>query len=69
MDRQIATELMQEVLKLSAQLNVIIHKVQEISPEAERKEFDKHMGPTMAACDEHLFRPILRHYPDLEPHW
>ena len=68
MEKQTATELMQEVLKLSAQLNVIIHKIQEITPESDRKAFDSHMGPRMAACDEHLFRPILKHYPDLDPH-
>lgn len=27
----------------------------------------EHMAQMMAACDENLFRPILRQYPDLEP--
>ena len=68
MEEQIATELMQEVLKLTAQLNVIMHQIQEVTPEADRFGLDRHMGPMMAACDEHLFRPILKHYPELEPH-
>lgn len=68
MEKQIAAELMQEVLKLTAQLNMIIHKIQEVTPESDRQSLDRHMGPTMAACDEHLFRPILRHYPELDPH-
>jgi hypothetical protein len=67
MERHIAEALMQEVLKLTAQLNVIIHKVKDVTPEADRLSLDRHMGPIMAACDEHLFRPILRHYPDLDP--
>lgn len=68
MEKQFAIELMQEVLKLTSQLNVIIHKIQEVSPEADRLSLDQHMGPMMAACDEHLFRPILRHYPELDHH-
>lgn len=68
MEKQLATELMQEVLKLTAQLNVIIIKIQEVSPEADRLSLDLHMGPMMAACNEHLFKPILRHYPELDPH-
>lgn len=68
MEKKISTELMQEVLKLSAQLNVIIKKIQEITPESDRKAFDSHMGPMMAACEEHIFRPILKHYPESNPH-
>lgn len=32
MERHIAEELMQKVLKLTAQLNVIIHKIQDVTP-------------------------------------
>lgn len=68
MDKEIAVELMDEVLKLSNQLNVIIHKVLAVTPEESRMDLNSHMGPMMAACDEHLFRPILRYYPELDPH-
>lgn len=68
MEKQIAVELMQEVLALTAHLNTIILKIQEITPEADRRSLDVHMGPMLAACDEHLYRPILRHYPELDPH-
>jgi hypothetical protein len=33
MDKQIAAELIQEVLKLTAQLNVIVHKIQDTNLE------------------------------------
>lgn len=44
MDKQIAAELIQEVLKLTAQLNVIIHKIQDVTPEADRMSLDRHDG-------------------------
>lgn len=69
MEKQIATDLMQEVLKLSAQLNVIANKVEEVTPQSELLIMRKHIGNMMAACDENLFRPILKKYPELEPHW
>ena len=68
MNKETAAELMEEIVKLSNQLNVIIHKIHAVMPEESRKELNSHMGPMMAACDEHLFRPILRHYPELDPH-
>ena len=45
MEKQMAAELMQEVLKLTAQLNVIIHKIQKVTPESDRQSLDRHMGP------------------------
>ncbi len=45
MERHIAEEPMQEVLKLSAQLNVIIRKIQNVTPEADRLSLDRHMAP------------------------
>ncbi|MYN41536.1 hypothetical protein GTP55_19410 [Duganella sp. FT109W] len=53
MEKQMAAELMQEVLKLTAQLNVIIHKIHKVTPESDRQSLDRH---------------ILRHYPELDPH-
>lgn len=69
MDKKIAVELMNEVLILSAQINVIAEKIELISSESERKEMRRHIANMMAASDEHLFRPILQQYPELEPHW
>ena len=69
MDKQLASELMAEVLKLTDQLNVVMDRIDEIEPDTERKAMRQHVGQVMAAHDEHLFRPILRQYPELEPHW
>ncbi len=69
MEKKIAEELMKEVLVLNAQSNVIIDKSEQISSEPERREMRRHIAQVMAASDEHLFRPILRQYPELEPHW
>jgi len=68
MDKQLAAELMQEVLKLTAQLNVIAAKVEQVTPASELPVMRRHIGNMMAACDENLFRPILKQYPELEPH-
>ena len=67
MDKNTAKDLMDEVVALSNQLNVIIHKVLTLTPEETRRDLNAHMGPMMAACDEHLFRPILKYYPELDP--
>ena len=68
MDKHTAAELMQENLKLCAQLNVIMEKIEHITPEEELRSMRRHIGDVMAAIDLHLFCPILRQYPDLDPH-
>jgi hypothetical protein len=68
MEKHIAADLMQENLKLCAQLNVIMEKVEHITPDEELRAMRGHLGEVMAAIDLHLFRPLLRQYPDLEPH-
>ncbi|WP_373991307.1 hypothetical protein [Duganella sp. BuS-21] len=69
MEKQIAAELMEEILKLSAQVNVIASKIEGITPDADRMEMRRNIATLMGNCDEHLYRPILRQYPELEPHW
>lgn len=69
MEKQIAAELMEEILKLSAQINVIASKIEGIIPDSERTEMRINIATLMGKCDEHLYRPILRQYPELEPHW
>ena len=69
MEKQIAADLMQEVLKLSSQLNLIANKVEGVTPQSDLLMMRRHIGNMMAACDENLFRPILRQYPELEPHF
>lgn len=69
MDKQLASELMAEVVKLSAQLNVVMDKIEEVEPEADLLAMRRHVCAVLAACDEHLFRPIVSRYPELEPHW
>jgi hypothetical protein len=68
MEKKIATELMEEILVLSAQINVIGEKIEQIASESERKEMRRHLANVMASSDENLFRPVLRQYPELEPH-
>ena len=68
MEKQLAEELMHDILQLSAQLNVIAAKVEALAPPAELAVLRRHMASMMAACDEHLFSPVLRQYPELEPH-
>lgn len=69
MEKQVAEELMQEILKLSSQINVIAEKIENGTSGEELVVMRRHIATMMAASDEHLFRPILRQYPDLEPHW
>jgi hypothetical protein len=69
MEKQVAAELMQEVLQLSAQINRIAEKIEEGTSGDELLAMRRHIASMMAASDEHLFRPILRQYPELEPHW
>ena len=45
---------MDEVLKLSNPLNVIIYKVLAVIPEANRVGFNSHMVPMMAGCEKRL---------------
>lgn len=68
MEKIAASELLQDVLTLSAQLNIIASKIESLTSGEELKAMRKHMAQMMAACDENLFRPILRQYPELEPH-
>ncbi|RZA33417.1 MAG: hypothetical protein EOP92_20990 [Lysobacteraceae bacterium] len=68
MEKGSANDLMQEIIRLTAQLNVIADKVEAISPEAERLVMRRHIGNVMAALDENLYRPILKQYPELDPH-
>jgi len=67
MEKEIAKELMDEIVKLSNQMNVITSKIDEIPSASERKEMLTHIANVIAASDENLFRPILRQYPELEP--
>lgn len=69
MEKQVAEELMQQVLQLSAQLNLIAEKIDERISGEELAVMRRHVASMMAASDEHLFRPILKQYPELEPHW
>ena len=68
MDKQAASELMQEILKMTSQLNVIAAKVEQSTSGEELQMMRRHVAQVMAACDENLFRPILRQHPELEPH-
>jgi hypothetical protein len=68
MEESAARELMQEIVALTAQLNVVMHKVEEVISGAELPVMRRHVAMMAAAADEHLFRPILRQYPDLDPH-
>jgi hypothetical protein len=68
MEKQAAPELLQEILKMTSQLNVIAGKVEQSTSGDELQMMRRHIAQMMAACDEHLFRPILRQFPDLEPH-
>ena len=67
MEKSLARELMKHVLSLSAQLNLIIEKVETIPDEEERTEMRRHMGKMMQASDAHLYRPLVKQYPDLDP--
>lgn len=68
MEKLAAKEIMQEILQMTAHLNAIAGIVENVTSEEERKMLRRHIGHMMAACDEHLFRPVLREHPDLEPH-
>jgi len=69
MEKRVAEELMQEILKLSSRINVIAEKIEAGTSGEELAVMRRHVAAMMAASDEHLFRPILRQYPELEPHW
>lgn len=68
MQKNDASELMAEILKMTDQLNVIMHKVESVLSGDELIAMRRNLGMVMAACDKHLFSPILRDYPDLDPH-
>lgn len=68
MQKNDASELMAEILKMTDQLNVIMHKVESILSGNELIAMRRNLGMVMGACDKHLFSPILREYPDLDPH-
>lgn len=68
MEKQVASELMHEILKMTFQLNVIAAKVERSTSGDELQMMRRHVAQVMAACDENLFRPILSQYPELEPH-
>ncbi|WP_323143561.1 hypothetical protein [Massilia phyllosphaerae] len=67
MEKALAIELIKHALDLSAQLNFIIEKVETIADEDERIGMREYMGKLLAASDEHLYRPILKQYPELDP--
>lgn len=68
MKKDLAADLMQEIIKMTNQLNVIANKVEQVTPEEELLLMRRSIGNMMAAFDEHLYRPIVRQYPDLDPH-
>jgi hypothetical protein len=68
MQKKEASELMVEILKMTDQLNFIIRKVESDLTGDELLVMRRHLGMVMVACDQHLFRPIVREYPDLDPH-
>lgn len=68
MDRDTAIDLMTEVEKLSNQLNVIINKVLAVTPEESKQELNAHIPHMIFAVHKHLFEPILKYFPDQDPH-
>lgn len=68
MNKAVATQLMLEILKLGDQLNLIIRKVEENFTDEELQVMRRHMGMMMIACDQHLFKPVVQQYPELDPH-
>lgn len=67
MEKEVAVALMAEIQKLSAQLNVVICVVETIADETVRTVMRRHMAHMMMASDEHLYRPIVAVYPELDP--
>jgi len=68
MKKEIAEEFMAENLKLYAQLSAMIEKTDQIESVEESREMRRNLGNVMAAIDLHLFRTILKQYPELDPH-
>lgn len=59
---------MDEIVKMTAQLNVVMHKVEQVISGDELFIMRRHVAMLCAATDAHLFRPILQQFPDLDPH-
>lgn len=68
MDRKVAEKIMEENLIIFSHLNSIMKEIECIHSEDEVREMRRNIGNVLAAMDINLFRPIVRHYPDLDPH-
>lgn len=68
MEKVAAIQLMQDVTKVTDQINVLMRRVEELISGAELPVMRRHMAMMVVAADEHLYRPIVKQFPDLDPH-
>lgn len=68
MEKNVAEDFMKDILALSDVLNGIMQKVEKTLSDDELLMMRQHLGMMMMAVDQHLFGPIVKQYPDLDPH-
>lgn len=66
MGTQIDVKLLQDIVKITADLNDIVHKIQEVRHEVDRNSLAEKICPLLAACDTQLYRPIIEHLSKLD---
>ena len=67
MNRDIAESIMGELEKADCHLNNVIHLVEQIENEVERKELRRGLASVVIITYTDVMRLIIRQYPDLHP--
>jgi hypothetical protein len=67
MDRAVAEDLIRLAKAFDASLNAATEATARIADHGERRAIRRAIGELIVRADEDLIRPIVRHYPDLDP--
>ena len=68
MEKSEAAEWMKENLKLGDQINAMFEKANTLKSDSDIRAMRFNISQVIVAIDENLFRPIIREFPDLDPH-
>lgn len=68
MNKNVAQDLMDDILRMTDVLNEIIQKVETTLSDDDLLTMRQNLGMMMMAVDQNLFKPIVKQYPELDPH-
>ena len=67
MKKEIAEQLMKDLLSLSEAMNNVVYQIDFIDEDNEKRVYLRAIGELMASSYTKLMLPLIKEYPDLDP--